>query len=86
MTDRPTPMSAIPELLDLAVATRPDIDRDALQGAILAAGPVGWSWGRTMVAVAMMLAHGEEPRDLLEATRDPLKLRPGSRRRGTPYR
>lgn len=83
MTDPPTLRSAIPELLDLAEATDPDIDRDALQGAVLAAGTAGWTWGQTMVAVAQMLARGEEPRDLLEACRDPLKLR-FRRSRSTP--
>lgn len=60
-------------LLDLAVETRRDIDRRQLHGAILAAGTAGWSWPRILVAVALMLAHGEEPRDLIAATADPLK-------------
>lgn len=62
-----------PALLDLAAVIRPDVDRRQLEGAILAAHEAGWTWSRTLVAVAQMLAHGEQPRDLIEATRDPIK-------------
>lgn len=67
MTD-PEPQPALDELLDLAVKTRPDIRRDDLHGAVLAARTAGWNWPRVLVEVAQMLARGEEPRDLRAAT------------------
>ena len=67
----PAAQPALDELLDLAVATRPDIDRDDLHGAILAARAVKWTWSRTLIAVAQMLAHGETPYDLRNATLTP---------------
>ena len=67
----PTAQPALIELLDLAAATRPDIDRDDLQGAILGAEAAGWSWAWVLVEVARMLARGEEPRDLRAAARAP---------------
>lgn len=63
----PTPQRALAELLDLAEATRPDIDRDDLQAAVIAWTEVDRSWGQILVAVAGMLARGEEPRDLRNA-------------------
>lgn len=68
------------QLLDLAAEARPDIRRDQLHGAIIACHTAGWTWSRTLVAVALMLAHGDEPRDLLAASADPLKQR-GTRHR-----
>lgn len=68
MTAEPTAQPALEELLDLAVKTRQDIRRDDLHGAVLAARAAGWTWARTLVEVAQMLARGEEPRDLRTAT------------------
>lgn len=70
---RPIAQPAMQELLDLAEKTRPDIGRNQLQGALVACHEAGWPWSRTMVAAVQILAHGEEPRDLLAATKDPLK-------------
>lgn len=64
----PPARPAVDELLDLAAATRPDIDRRDLHGAIIAAGTAGWSWPKVLVEVANMLGRGEEPRDLRAAT------------------
>jgi hypothetical protein len=72
---RPTAQPAMQELLDLAEKTRPDINRCDLEGALLACGTAGWTWSRTLVAAAQILAHGETPHDLRAATRDPLRLR-----------
>lgn len=72
----PEPLRAQRELLDLAAATRPDIDRRQLEGAIVACGSAGWPWKRTLSEVVQMLCRGEEPRDLINATMDPLKRRP----------
>ena len=80
MTALPECRPAHEQLLDLAAETRPDIRRDQLHGAIIACHTAGWTWTRTLVAVAMMLAHGDEPRDLLAASADPLKAR-GTRHR-----
>lgn len=71
----PTAQPASEQLLDLAAATRPDIDRAALQQALAACHSAGWTWPRTLTETARMLARGEDVRDLVEATRDPLKLR-----------
>lgn len=71
----PAAQPASEQLLDLAAATRPDIDRSELQQALAACHSAGWTWPRTLTETVRMLARGEEPRDLLEATRDPLKLR-----------
>lgn len=69
------PQPATEALLDLAAATRPDIDRYDLQRALSACHSAGWTWARTLVETARMLARGEEPLDLIHATEDPLKLR-----------
>lgn len=71
----PDAQPASEALLDLAAATRPDIDRGELQQALAACHSAGWPWPRTLVETARMLARGEDPRDLIEATKDPLKLR-----------
>lgn len=67
----PAAQPAVDALLDLATETRPDINRDDLQGAITAARTSGWTWSRTLIAVAQMLAHGETPYDLRNATLQP---------------
>lgn len=71
----PEPLPAQQQLLDLALATRPDIDRARMEGAIWAAHEAGWTWRRTLSETVQMLCRGEDPRDLIAATRDPLKLR-----------
>ncbi|SEG44657.1 hypothetical protein SAMN04489712_105263 [Thermomonospora echinospora] len=66
MTDDPTPMSAVPELLALAAKTRHDIDQRDLEGAISdAITRRGWPW--TLAHTAGMLARGEQVRDLRNA-------------------
>jgi hypothetical protein len=72
---RPELRPAQSELLDLAAATRPDIHRQDLEGAIIACHDAGWPWKRTLSETVQMLCRGEEPRDLREATRDPMKRR-----------
>lgn len=67
------PIPTPEELSDFAHKTRPDIGRDQMRGAILAAQTAGWEWPRILIAVAIILAKGEEPRDLIAATVDPLK-------------
>jgi hypothetical protein len=67
----PAAQPAVEELLNLATATRTDINRDDLHGAITAAHTAGWTWSRTLIAVAQMLAHGETPYDLRNATLQP---------------
>lgn len=75
MTETPVALPATQRLLDLATETRPDLDRDDLEGAVVdAIRAHGWAW--TLAHTARMLARGEDPRDLREAARDPLKLRP----------
>ncbi|MGI5162742.1 hypothetical protein ACQEU3_47050 [Spirillospora sp. CA-253888] len=70
----PTAQPATERLLDLAEATRPDIDRTELQAAIAEAWQTpNWHWPRILIAVALILAHGEEPRDLRAALRGPYK-------------
>lgn len=64
----PTAQPALDELLNLATATRPDINRDQLHNAVIAARTAGWTWPRILVETACMLARGEEPRDLRNAT------------------
>lgn len=63
------------ELADLGALIRPDIDRDDLRRAIQACATAGWTWPRTLVEVARMLASGDEPRDLRAACLDPTKIR-----------
>ena len=71
----PTAEPASEALLDLAAATRPDIDRNDLQAALAACHSAGWTWPRTLVETARMLARGEDPRDLRTAAADPTKRR-----------
>lgn len=71
----PEPQPAQQQLLDLAEATRPDIRRRDLEGAIVACHSAGWPWRRTLSEVVQMLCRGEEPRDVIAATTDPMKRR-----------
>lgn len=64
---------ALQELVALAAAMREDWNPDQITGAVLAARTAGWSWERTVVTFAVLMTTDDaEPRDLLEATRDPL--------------
>lgn len=69
-------LAAAPEALaDFAAETRPDLDRDDVRRALLACQTAGWTWARTLMQCAAMLAHLEEPRDLRAAAADPSKIR-----------
>lgn len=69
--------SAQPELLTLAAAMRGEEWADDLAGALIAAHHAGWDWPKTFVAATRLMADEDAlPKDLTEATRDPLK-RPG---------
>lgn len=61
-------------LLDLAGKIRPDIDRRHLEGALIAAHQAGWTWERTLREVVFAMVRGEGPREILDATRDPIKI------------
>lgn len=69
--------SAQPELLTLAAAMRGEEWADDLAGALIAAHHAGWDWPKTFIAATRLMADEDAlPKDLTEATRDPLK-RPG---------
>lgn len=73
--------SAQPELLTLAAAMRGEEWADDLAGALIAAHHAGWDWPKTFLAAARLMADEDAlPKDLTEATRDPLK------RQGVPPR
>lgn len=74
-SDPPVCQPAVEQLLDLACATREDIDRDDLHGAILGARTAGWTWPQVLTAVAGMLARGETPYDLRAAARTVVRSR-----------
>lgn len=67
----PPALPATRELLDLAAATRPDIDLDDLHKVIGEAWQAGWTWPQILAQVSRMLAQGGEPRDLRAAVRAP---------------
>jgi hypothetical protein len=74
MTDDETLIREAPrELLELAVATRPDWDRDDAWSALLAARAAGWPWTRTVhETVQLMLMPDGEPAGLRHAARPPM--------------
>lgn len=72
---RPDIPSCTPQLLALAAVIREDVDPRDLEGALIACKTAGWTWRRILSEAVLMLCRGEEPRDLREATRDPLKQR-----------
>jgi hypothetical protein len=85
--DRPEIRRAVPALIALAGAVRPDWQEDDLQAAIVAAATAGWDWPRVLVEVVRLLVDPEgSPRDLREASRDPkvsrLAPEPGTEARG----
>jgi hypothetical protein len=73
----PAAQPAMPELLDLAARTRPDIDRRDLEGALIDARDAGCPWGWTLVTTAQVLARGETPYDLHNAVRAWRRTRTG---------
>ncbi|MEU6709946.1 hypothetical protein ABZ897_00590 [Nonomuraea sp. NPDC046802] len=78
---------AVPALIALAANVRPDWNETELQSAIVAAATAGWEWPRVLVEVVRLLVDPNgSPRDLREASRDPLKLSrspaPGAEIRG----
>jgi hypothetical protein len=61
------------ELLALAVAVRPDWDRDEAWDALLACRAAGWEFTRTLLATVRLLVREDaEPRELVHASRPPL--------------
>lgn len=70
----------IDALLDYATRLRPDIDPEDLRGAILAADAANWPWRRTVKAVAQIVADGETPYDLRNATHTPWQGGPRTHR------
>lgn len=78
-THEPAAQPALEQLLDLATQTRPDINRDDLQGALIDARDNGCPWGWTLVTTAQILARGETPYDLHQAVRARRHARTGQR-------
>ena len=66
-------------LVEFVAKSRPDLAPSDVEGALLALEGANWSWNRIVMATAAMVCHLEEPRDLREAARDPLRLRKGRR-------
>ncbi|MFC4006565.1 hypothetical protein ACFOY2_04990 [Nonomuraea purpurea] len=65
---------AVPALVALSLAVRPDWQETDLRSAIVAAATAGWEWPRVLVEVVRLLVDPDgSPRDLREASRDPLK-------------
>ncbi|MEV0382336.1 hypothetical protein [Nonomuraea sp. NPDC050643] len=78
---------AVPALIALAANVRPDWNESDLQSAIVAAATAGWDWPRVLVEVVRLLVDPDgSPRDLREASRNPLKVsrppEPGTESRG----
>lgn len=77
---------AIPQLLALARAMRPEWDHDVLGSAILAAKNAGWTWTRTFTETARLLTDEDaSPWDLKRAAANPLRREqppPGATERG----
>lgn len=78
---------AVPALIVLALDVRPDWQEIELRSAIIAAATAGWDWPRVLVEVVRLLVDPNgSPRDLREASRDPLKATaappPGAEVRG----
>lgn len=66
--------SAPQQLISLAAEMRPDWDPDQLQHALMAAKAANWSWARTFMLTARLLAdENASPRDLAAEARNPLK-------------
>lgn len=85
--EQPTIRRAVPALVVLALDVRPDWQETDLRSAIVAAATAGWDWPRVLVEVVRLLIDPDgSPRDLREASRDPLKATaapaPGAEARG----
>jgi hypothetical protein len=75
--DPPEVRRALPSLIALALQVRPDWQEADLQSAIAAAATAGWDWPRVLVEVVRLLVDPNgTPRDLREASRGPLAIRP----------
>ncbi|MGI5418674.1 hypothetical protein [Actinomadura luteofluorescens] len=68
-----------PALVRFVADSRPDLSPADVEGALIALESANWTWNRIVMATAAMVCHLEEPRDLREAARDPLRLRRGHR-------
>lgn len=67
------------ELLALALAARPDWDRDRTWSALLAARAAGWSFARTLREVTrLLLIEDSRPDDLRFAAGETRTEKPGS--------
>ncbi len=66
---------ALQQLLDLAEHTRPDLDRDHLQGVLVGHRDAGVRWPWLMLHTVRMLAQGGDLRDLRLALEDHTKIR-----------
>jgi hypothetical protein len=63
---------AQPELVALAVAVRDDWRAADVQAVLVVAHTAGWTWARALTEmVRLVVTKDAEPRDLLEAVRDP---------------
>lgn len=66
----PDAQHATPQLIELAVATRPDWQRRAVRNALAEAAAVGWSWPRAMVSMVRLAVDPEAlPGDLVRHRR-----------------
>ncbi|MEV0660145.1 hypothetical protein ACIBI3_02270 [Actinomadura luteofluorescens] len=62
-----------PALIEFVTKHRPDLHTPDIEGALIALEQAGWTWNRIVMATAAMVCHLEEPRDLREAARNPLR-------------
>lgn len=72
MTAKPEITRASAELEDLAVAVRPDWDREAVSAAITAATVSGMPWPRMLAELVRLMTRPDgSPRELREMAADP---------------
>lgn len=71
----PVAQPALQQLLDLAEHTRPDLDRETLQGVLVGHRDAGAKWPWLMLHTVRMLAQGGDLRDLRHALEDHTKIR-----------
>ncbi|WP_165964240.1 hypothetical protein, partial [Actinomadura sp. KC216] len=62
-----------PALVRFVTDSRPDLRPSDVEGALIALEQANWTWNRIVMATAAMVCHLEEPRDLREAARNPLR-------------
>ena len=72
---KPIAQPALQELLALAEKSRPDLDRDHLQGVLVGHRDAGVRWPWLMLHTVRMLAQGGDLRDLRLALEDHTKIR-----------